>query len=284
MLEALTGLTEVFLYYALARAQRKESLTMRTIIGVCLDESSSMLGEKAAAAVASFNEFLKTNQQATTDECLMSIVKFATKAWVLDKMQPVADIKPLDTLRYAPNGSTALNDAVLYVVNEIAQGKKDDDRVIICIITDGEENASESSLEQVKAKIQELEATGSWTFSYLAAGLNAFQQGAAYGIRGGNVAQMANSGIGLAASMGSYTSNMMRSRGTSARSFDDMGAGVSSAEAPDDSPAVIGGRPGPVPRAMTPVVPVDQQPGQHGDSDSKLKGPRAASVNRDMWK
>lgn len=280
MLEALTGLTEVFLYYALAGALRREPPTMRTIIGVCLDESSSMdVGGKRAAAVSAFNEYLKTQQDAKLDECLMSVVKFNTKAWVMDKMSPIAAIQPLDDVRYRPSGSTALNDAIIYVVKEIESGMKADDRVLIVVLTDGEENSSEASNEHVKKLIEEYTAKGNFTFVYLSADLNAFHAGAARGFAASNVGQYSNTSRGLGRTMSAMAANTMAYRSSAMPQAMGMSAGVGMDDA-DDSPAVVGAdvnplpvdptfagtpRKGPVARAMTPVPQDAQEPPKSRD-------------------
>jgi hypothetical protein len=57
-------------------------------------------------------------------------------------------------------------------------------------MTDGEENSSrEWTHDAVKALIDDKEKDGNWTFVFLGAAPDAWDQGRAYGIRPGNVAQ-----------------------------------------------------------------------------------------------
>jgi hypothetical protein len=61
---------------------------------------------------------------------------------------------------------------------------------VTVIMTDGEENSSrEWTTSGVKALIEQKEKEDGWTFVFLGAGLDAWTQGAAYGIRPANVSQ-----------------------------------------------------------------------------------------------
>jgi hypothetical protein len=67
-------------------------------------------------------------------------------------------------------GNTTLFDAIAQTVGRADAEKRQKERVLCLIITDGEENSSrETTLGQVKAVIREREARGDWTFAYLGA-------------------------------------------------------------------------------------------------------------------
>lgn len=82
-------------------------------------------------------------------------------------------IKNDEKIIYNPHGMTALYDAIGMSVKNIQKQandeiSKDEATVVVVIITDGHENASEKySYNQIQSLIKELEQSDNWTFSYL---------------------------------------------------------------------------------------------------------------------
>jgi len=65
-------------------------------------------------------------------------------------------------------GNTALFDAVAETVRLADKDKLEDERVLVLVMTDGQENSSrETTREQVQAIIAERTARGSYTFAYI---------------------------------------------------------------------------------------------------------------------
>lgn len=139
---------------------------MKTLINVILDESGSMQG-KCADVIGGFNRFVD-DQRLGPDECRLSLVKFNTSHTVVHGAVPIADAQHLTAQTYTPGGNTALLDAVAEAVRLADKDKAADERVICLVITDGEENSStETTKEQIRKIIEEREARGDWTFTYL---------------------------------------------------------------------------------------------------------------------
>jgi len=137
-----------------------------TLIAVILDESGSM-GTKSDEVIGGFNRFLE-DQRALPDSCRMSLTKFNTVCLLLYPPMPLPQVVPLDKHNYTPGGNTALFDAIAETVRVAQNHKRDDERVLCLIITDGEENSSrETTREQVTNLIKALEDRGDWTFVYL---------------------------------------------------------------------------------------------------------------------
>ncbi len=78
---------------------------------------------------------------------------------------PIADVKPFDN--YKPYGMTALFDGVLKAIQRLEEFGKPtkDSAFLVMVVTDGDENASHYKTEAI-AKMQELQATGKWTFTF----------------------------------------------------------------------------------------------------------------------
>ena len=96
----------------------------------------------------------------------------------------------LEGKSYRPDGNTALNDAIGITVRKVEHDNSAVNKIVTVIMTDGEENSSrEWSLDGVRALIEQTEKEGRWTFIFMGAGLDAWAQGQAYGVKQGNVAQ-----------------------------------------------------------------------------------------------
>lgn len=184
-----------------------KTIPLATHIVVVLDESSSM-STKRAETIGAFNKFLE-EQKKLPGECQLSLVKFNSNDIPVHNRMVLASVPALDNDTYCPGGYTALLDAMGRAV-EFASTDKD---VIVCVLTDGEENSSKSyTLEKIKALVEE-KTKGGWNFIYLCAGLNAFATGGAMGFTMTNIVQADNTGKGLSASIGtvSYASAKFRS-------------------------------------------------------------------------
>ncbi len=93
---------------------------------------------------------------------------------------PIGDVPALTRQTYVPRGSTPLLDALGRGINDIEAsiGKLNDDerpeKVIIAVITDGQENSSrEFNKEQVEKMIKSKSSKAGWEFMFLSADLNA---------------------------------------------------------------------------------------------------------------
>jgi uncharacterized protein YegL len=160
---------------------------------VIIADRSGSMGEGGILpeAINGYNEFVK-QQHDQPGETKVTTVLFDDRYEVLYDRVPLAAVAEMTREVYVPRGNTALLDAIGKTIATFderfaksrAKSEKIDEDVIVCIITDGFENASrEFSNEQVKALIAEREKMG-WEFIYLAANANAFtrQAIATYGI------------------------------------------------------------------------------------------------------
>lgn len=104
----------------------------------------------------------------TTDPCEI----------VIDR-QPVANVREED-IRLIPRGGTPLLDAVGGAVAHLR--KYAPSKVIVLVITDGEENSShEWTKDRIKTLVTECEKQD-WVFTFLGADINAFAEAGSLGI------------------------------------------------------------------------------------------------------
>lgn len=156
---------------------------MKTEILAVLDVSGSMANIQADA-IGGYNTFL-ADQQAVDGEARMTLALFDHEYQLLYQGKALAEAEPLTAATYVPRGSTALLDAIGRTLNEQGARIEEErwaDKVIVCILTDGQENQSkEFTPLAIKALVTQAEAKG-WTFVFLAANQDAFATAAHYGI------------------------------------------------------------------------------------------------------
>ena len=161
----------------------------RVLVNVILDKSGSM-SSKLKDVIEGFNAYLDGLAQEEKVEYLFSLTLFDTQVAYRHVAIPLAQVQKLDAKSYQPGGNTALNDAIGITVRKIDADQPHVDKVVTVIMTDGEENSSrEWTLDAVKALIGQKESEGTWTFVFLGAAPDAWDQGRAYGIPAPNVAQ-----------------------------------------------------------------------------------------------
>ncbi len=169
----------------------KQETKPTTHVLMVVDMSGSM--RKLADDVrGGFNEYVASLRADSEMAYRLTVTLFDTEFIPFEVDTPVADVVEMTAKNYMPRGGTALNDAIGLTIGkfEAKHGKvKKTERVLMVIQTDGQENSSrEFSTTAVKALIAEKEQTGRWGFIFLGAGLDAFDQGDALGLRGSTIA------------------------------------------------------------------------------------------------
>jgi hypothetical protein len=196
----------------------------RTHIICVLDRSGSM-GNIMTDSIGGFNEFLR-QQKALPGEATITVHLFDDKH---DCIYDYVDIKNAQELTRAvwyPRGTTALYDAIGRAINKdkakfTAMGKEAPSKVLVCVVTDGLENAStEFRREDIQKLIKACE-NDDWNFIYLAANQDAFSVGTSFGISGGNtITYTANSaGVGMMSATLNCVATSYRSMSSSSPDF-----------------------------------------------------------------
>jgi len=165
------------------KPKKQEDRTI--LINVVLDKSGSMEVIRQAT-ISGFNEFLG-DQQREGGSARMTLTLFDTHFVTVATAVPVAEVAPLDLATYAPDGMTALYDAIGYTLKTtddyVAQNKPD--QVLFVIMTDGEENSSrEFSREKIFRLIEDRQKNAQYEFIYLGANQDAYAVGRSIGVRG----------------------------------------------------------------------------------------------------
>jgi Mg-chelatase subunit ChlD len=155
---------------------------------ICVVDKSGSMQTIRAEAIGAFNAFLG-EQKKHPGEATFTLTLFDTKYDVRLSGKPIADVQDLTEESYVPGGMTALLDAVGRTIDEVGArfAKMEEDarpeRVILAIITDGQENSSrEYTRQQVSEKIKTQRDDYKWEIVFLAAGEEAVAEARGLGI------------------------------------------------------------------------------------------------------
>lgn len=162
----------------------KDNLTEIILI---LDRSGSMC-PLTRDTIGGFNSFIE-NQKKVDGEAKITTVLFNEEYKLLHDGVDINDISPLTETEYITGGMTALYDAVGKTINNVGvrlSGTAEEERpskVIVVIITDGEENSSrEFTKDKVKEMITHQTEKYNWEFVFLGANIDSASVGSGIGI------------------------------------------------------------------------------------------------------
>ncbi|MCE9587772.1 MAG: VWA domain-containing protein [Verrucomicrobia bacterium] len=190
-----------------------------TEIAFILDRSGSMQSI-AEAAVNSFNELL-ARQQAEHDQTpvKMSLVLFNAEYEVPFASVNAPELPRLHMATYAPDGGTALLDAIGRTIDELGlrlAAMSDTDRpgkVILAIMTDGEENSSRIfNWEQISEKIRHQQDVYKWEFLFLGANQDAIATAGRMNICASKSANFYSTDAGMRKSMRGVEQNFFETK------------------------------------------------------------------------
>lgn len=156
---------------------------------VILDASGSM-SSIYDQALAGVNETIATirlaQQKHDNLEQFLTLCSFSAGEEFLDIVYdaaPIGAVRNITEREYPLRGCTALYDAMGDMISSLQQKIKHDDLVLVTVITDGYENASQRwSGRQVKSLVDELRQMG-WTFAYIGANQDVEAVAGGLGIR-----------------------------------------------------------------------------------------------------
>lgn len=164
-----------------------------THISIILDRTGSMESIKDDT-IGGFNTFLK-EQQKQPDKATMTLVQFDSQDpyEVIHSFKPVKDVPALDASTYVPRASTPLLDAIGMGINDLEKRlgdmKKKDrpSKVVMVIITDGQENASREFKKGHIVKMMKRKEKDDWQFVFLSADLDSIDDAGDYGFNADRV-------------------------------------------------------------------------------------------------
>lgn len=174
-----------------------------------IDRSGSM-SSKIEQVVSGFNAFI--NEQKKLDgECFITFTQFDDVYEVVYQSKNVNEVELMTQADFIPRGLTALYDAIGKTINVLGDRYKEmaesdrPDNVVLGIITDGGENASqEFTKKMIKEMIGHQEKKYNWNIIFLSEDLEASEDSQGF-MRGVNSLQVDNISDGMS-KMSEYVS------------------------------------------------------------------------------
>jgi len=191
---------------------------MHTQITFVLDSSGSMSAIEEDTK-GGFNTFLR-DQRDEPGTATVTLYDFNTNVKLVYEEYPIEDAPKLDNENYTPGGSTALHDAIYRAVTETAERidgvepAERPDNVIVVVLTDGKENASETHQERVREQVKVRREEHSWEFLFIGANQDAALTAESMGIDADKSLNMAHSGEGAQAAYESTSEQVREARQT----------------------------------------------------------------------
>ena len=140
---------------------------------IILDASGSMSSIEKQA-VDGVNETVQTIREAQKkhedQEHFVTLVSFnSSETKKIYDSEPAAGVKELASDDYNPTSCTPLYDAMGFSITELQKKLEKDDKVLVTVITDGEENSSkEYDGKAIGSLVDKLKNEG-WVFTYIGA-------------------------------------------------------------------------------------------------------------------
>lgn len=198
-----------------------------------IDRSGSM-APLADDVRGGFNTYVDSLRDDDAVKYRLTVAMFHHQYRPVCTAAKLRDVPKLDNRNYVPGGATALLDAVGKTITDFEARVPelgDEDRVLLVVQTDGQENSStEFSRETICALIEQREKTGKWSCIYLGAGPDAWGQAARLGFT-----HSVNTAKTAKGTHGSYTglsfATRAYSRGATADETRDTIADIAGADA-----------------------------------------------------
>ena len=175
----------------------------KTIYHLVVDKSGSM-SDCITGTIEGFNEQLASIRNLGVEfpeqEMVIGLTTFNGRVEHKFVCAPPTEAYLMNRENYVPSGNTALLDAVgksiaLIDIQKAEAEKEMPTTVVMIILTDGYENCSRFySHPQVQQMIECRQETGSWTFSYLGATLDAVEVAERLSIKSNNTISFLLSG------------------------------------------------------------------------------------------
>lgn len=190
---------------------------------VCILDTSGSMSSIIRDSIGGFNTFLK-QQRELKDEATLTVALFDDTYNLLYDNVDIKKVEDITDKVWIPRGTTALYDAIGKTINTVKAnhaklGNEKPSKVLVCIVTDGHENASrEYKLDDIRKLIKDCEIND-WNFIYLAANQDAFAVGNSFGVSAGNTFNYTATGQGVA-----FMSATLSNASVSYRSMDTSSA------------------------------------------------------------
>lgn len=189
---------------------------MHTHVTFVLDSSGSMAAIEDDTK-GGFNAFLD-DQRNEDGTATVTLYDFDTTVDRVFRARPIAEAPKLDDDNYTPGGRTALHDAIHAAVTETAdrisatEAADRPDNVVVVVLTDGKENASETPQARVRDQVEYRREEYGWEFLFVGANQDAALTAISVGMKEEWSLNISHSGDGARAAYESTSERISRAR------------------------------------------------------------------------
>lgn len=193
---------------------------MKTDITVILDKSGSM-SSRVTDTIGGFNSFIET-QVKLEDDSVLSLLLFDTNQEVRYNQLPLkgnVSALQLTVENYRPDGATALIDAMVDVIDRTGvrlhklAPQERPDKVVIVVISDGEENSSvRYKYEHLAQRIEHQKTKYGWEFQFIGTNQDAIANAGKLGIAMALSLNYVNTSAGYKGMYSTLGNSLLKSR------------------------------------------------------------------------
>lgn len=193
---------------------------------MCIIDRSGSMGPIKNDMIGSFNQFL-TDQRNQPGNARLSLITFSSDVTDVYEFSELSAISDLTEENYICSGGTSLYDAIGLSIDKLGSNlaaldeSERPNKVIVVILTDGEENSSKTYTQsRIAEMIQHQRDQYSWQFIFLGANQDACLTATSIGISAGNAMYFSSSSVSAKKSFDNLSNYMSRTRSKS--EFDYM--------------------------------------------------------------
>lgn len=186
-------------------AKDESSASRQVLIGVAFDRSSSMQSMPKAPDILA-----KFFQDQLETKAMVTLVTFDDEVKVVVDHVPINDLPELSD-HLVPRGSTALFDGVATTIDVLEKHALGKTKVIVVILTDGEENSSTKTTQAAFIKRIAAKRRANWEFIFLAANQDACVVGQTLGFDKGACLTLDSTESSLSAGLDAARVQLQRS-------------------------------------------------------------------------
>ena len=195
-----------------------------TLLVFIMDRSGSM-GNIITDSIGGFNSLINAQRKDSLEngnEVKVSLTIFNNVINNIYNFVDINEVKPLTEKVFYAESMTALNDAIGLTVNLVGKQlsnlpeEERPEKVLVTIITDGEENSSrEFTNNDVKELVKHQETVYNWTFNFIGANIDSFGEGKTRGINTNNTANYVATPVGVSSMFEGLSNYTLSYRGVS---------------------------------------------------------------------
>lgn len=189
---------------------------MQTHVTFVLNSSGSMASIEDDTK-GGFNIFLM-EQREEEGTATVTLYNFNTNVELVYRARPIEDAPKLDNENYTPGGQTALHDAISTAVTKTGERIEalpeadQPDNVIVVVLTDGKENASETPQETVREQVELRREEYDWEFPFIGVNQDAALTASSMGMAKDKSLNMADTGEGAREAYTSTSKSISQAR------------------------------------------------------------------------